>query len=150
MKEPFVIGIYGSSNSGKTSLIVELINHFKSKDFKVSSVKISDKKIGFDSEGKDSFKFGEAGSDLVVLSSAKETGFLIKENQTIDEIISKIKKIGEYDIIFIEGANDKKTKKIRIGDIEERDNTIHDYFGDFLRLVNVIIEQMNKGIDSDE
>ena len=150
MKKPFVIGIYGSSNSGKTTLLVELISHFKSKDFKVSSVKISDKKIGFDNSGKDSYKYGEAGSELVVLSSEVETGFLIKEKLTIDDIISKIKQIGDYDIVFIEGANDKKTPKIRLGEIEERENTIHDYFGDFLRLVNIIIEQMNKEIDRNE
>ncbi len=147
MKKPFVIGIYGSSDSGKTSLMVELIKHFKSKGFKIASVKISDKKTGFDNSGKDSYKFGEAGSELVILSSSIETGFLVKEKQNIDEIIINIKKIGGYDIIFIEGANDKKTPKIRIGDIKKRDNTIHDYFGDFLRLVNIIIEQMNKEID---
>ncbi len=150
MKEPFVIGLYGYSNSGKTSLLVDLIKHFKSKNFKVSSVKITDKKIGFDTPGKDSYKYGNAGSDLVVLSSSIETGFLIKEKNSINEIVSKIKKLDDFDIIFIEGANDKKTPKIRLGDIEERENTIHSYYGDFLRLVNVITEHLNKRIEKNE
>lgn len=147
MKKPFVLGIYGKSNTGKTSLMIDLIKHFKEKDFSIATVKISDKKIGFDTPGKDSFKHGEAGSDLVVLSSPLETGFLIKEKQTIDEIISKISNFDFYDIVFIEGANDKITPKIRIGDIDERENTIYTYYGDFLRLVNIITEKINKEIE---
>lgn len=150
MKKPFVIGVYGYSNSGKTNLIVDLINYFKSKGFKVSSVKISSKKDRFDKPKKDSFRHTKAGSDLVVLSSSLETVFLYNRKQNISEIIEKISSFDDFDILFVEGANDKKTPKIRLGEIDERENTIHNYFGDFLRLINVITEEMNKRIDKDE
>jgi len=150
MKKPFVIGIYGHSNTGKTNLIADLIKHFKSKDLKVSSVKISNKKTRFDTPKKDSYRHCEAGSELVVLSSGIETIFLMNKKQNISEIIKIISSLGDYDIVFVEGANDKITPKIKLGDIEERDNTIHTYFGDFLRLVNIITEQMNKRIDKNE
>ncbi len=150
MEKPFVIGIYGHSNSGKTNLIVDLIKYFRSKDFKVSSVKISSKKDRFDGPKKDSFRHTKAGSDLVVLASSLETVFLYDKKQDISEIIEKISSFDVFDIVFVEGANDKKTPKIRLGEIDERENTIHTYFGDFLRLVNIITEEMNKRIDKDE
>jgi len=150
MKEPFVIGMYGHSNTGKTNLIVDLIKHFKSKDLKVSSVKISNKKTRFDTPKKDSYRYCEAGSGLVVLSSGIETIILMNKKQSISEIIKIISILGDYDIVFVEGANDRKTPKIRLGDVEERDNTIHTYFGDFLRLVNIITEQMNKRMGKNE
>jgi len=150
MKKPFVIGIYGHSDTGKTNLIVELIKHFKSKDLKVSSVKISDKKTRFDTPKKDSYRHAEAGSELVVLSSTIETVYIFNKKQNISEIVEKISGFGKYDIIFVEGANDKLTPKIRLGDIKEIENTFHTYFGDFLRLVNIITEQMNKRIEKNE
>lgn len=150
MKKPFVIGIYGHSNTGKTNLIVNLIKHFKSKDFKVSSVKISNMKKSIDTPKKDTFRHTKAGSELVVLSSEIETVYKLNREQKISEILDNISTFAEYDIIIVEGANDKITPKIRLGDIEKRENTIHTYYGDFLRLVNIITEQINKRIEKDE
>jgi len=150
MKKTFVLGIYGNSNTGKTNLMIDLIKHYKEKGFKVATLKITDKNIAFDKPGKDTFKHGEAGSDLVTFSSSIETVFLIKEKQTINNIISNISNFDYYDIIFVEGANDKKTPKIRIGDITERENTICTYYGDFLRLINIITEKMNERVDKNE
>jgi len=147
MKKPYVLGFYGKSNTGKTTLIIDLIKHFKNKDFNIATVKISDKKISFDNENKDSYNHYKAGSELVVLSSKIETDFLVKHNLSIEYIIKKITNFSEFDLIFIEGANDEKIDKIRIGDIKERKNTIHTYYGDFLRLVNLIIERINMEIE---
>jgi len=137
MNEP-VIGIYGKSNTGKTTLISDIIKQLSTEGYSIASVKISDKKIGIDKKGKDTWKYENAGAQLVVLSSPKETDFLIKKPKDIVEIISQINLIAKYDLIIIEGANDKFTQKIRIGDIKKRDNTIFTYIGDFQKLIDFL------------
>jgi len=137
MNEP-VIGIYGKSNTGKTNLIVNIIKQLSNEGFKVASIKITDKNIGVDTKGKDTWKYEEAGASLVVLSSQKETDFLIKKPEDILKIIKLIQQIDNYDLIIIEGANDKYTSKIRIGDIKKRDNTIFTYSGDLENIINFL------------
>jgi molybdopterin-guanine dinucleotide biosynthesis protein B len=134
MNEP-IIGIYGKSNTGKTTLIIDIIKQLSNEGYSIASVKITDKKIGIDTKGKDTWKYEEAGAKLVVLSSSKETDFLIKKPKDIQEIIAQISKIAKYDLIIIEGVNDRYTPKIRIGDIKIRDNTIFTYIGDFKKLI---------------
>ena len=137
MNEP-VIGIYGKSNTGKTTLISDIIKQLSNEGYSIASVKITDKKIGIDTKGKDTWKYENAGAQLVVLSSPKETDFLIKKPKDIQEIIVQINQIAKYDLIIIEGANDKFTQKIRIGDIKKRDNTIFTYNGDFEALIDFL------------
>jgi len=138
MKNPTVLGFYGESDTGKTSLIVKLIKRLNKDGYKIAAVKITDKKIGIDKKEKDTWKYNEAGSKLTILSSPIETDFITKENIEIDKIFKQINNFGRYDFVFIEGAHDKKTKKIRLGNIKERENTIMSYKGDFNALMKFI------------
>ena len=133
-----VIGIYGISNTGKTTLIIDIIEQLSNDGYNIATVKITDKEIGVDTKGKDTWKHEKAGAKLVVLSSPKETDFMIKKPIEIQEIIAQISKIAKYDLIIIEGANDKYTPKIRIGDIKKRENTIFTYIGDFKELIDLL------------
>ncbi|MCK4996463.1 MAG: molybdopterin-guanine dinucleotide biosynthesis protein B [Thermoplasmatales archaeon] len=138
MTTPSIIGFYGESNTGKTTLIVKIINRLSKDGFNVASVKISNKKISIDSEGKDTWKHAEAGSKLVVFSTENETDFLLKRKISNNEIVDNIKRLGNYDIILVEGANDENIPKIRLGEIKERKNTIFTYDDDFEELINFI------------
>jgi len=138
MKESAVFGIYGASDSGKTSLIIKLVKQLTNEGFRVATVKITNKNIGIDTIGKDTWKHGQAGSKLVVLSSPVETSLLFKEKKDLDTILKYIHGLGSYDVILIEGANDKDTPKIRLGDIPERENTIFTYNGDYNSLYEII------------
>jgi molybdopterin-guanine dinucleotide biosynthesis protein B len=138
MKKPAVIGFYGESKTGKTTLIIEIIKRLTNEGLKVATVKITDKNIGIDTEGKDTWKYSKAGSELVVFSSPIETDFIHAKSNTISKIINNIKKMDEFDIIIVEGAHDKNIPKIRIGDIKERENTIFTYNRDFDGLIEMI------------
>lgn len=142
--KPYVIGFYGASNSGKTTLIVKIIDHLSKERFCIASVKISDKKIGIDSEGKDTWKHSQAGSKLIVFSSENETDFLLKKNISSNKIVDIIGQLGEYDVIIVEGANDENIQKIRIGEIKKRKNTIFTYEGDFEKLINFIKAEISR------
>jgi len=138
MNQTIVFGFYGKSNTGKTSLIEEIINQLTKEGYKIATVKITDKNISLDTNGKDTWRHSQAGSRLVILSSPIETDFLFKNKQNLDEILQHINEFGEYDLVIVEGANDKTTPKIRIGDIPERENTILTYDGNFEELINTI------------
>lgn len=139
-----VIGIYGKSNTGKTTLIVEIIKKLSNEGFNVASIKQSDKTIEIDSKRKDTWKHGKAGAKLVVLSSTNETDFLFKEKKEISKIIDITSKTGNYDLILIEGANDKFIPKIRIGNIKKRENTILNYSGNFEKLIEIIKKEISR------
>jgi len=138
MKKPVVIGFYGESKTGKTTLIVEIVKRLTDEGLKVATVKITNKNIGIDTEEKDTWRYGRAGSELVVFSSPIETDFIHMRSKTISNIIDNIEKMGEFDIIIVEGARDKSISKVRLGDITERENTIITYDGDFNGLIEMI------------
>jgi molybdopterin-guanine dinucleotide biosynthesis protein B len=138
MKKPVVIGFYGESKTGKTTLIVEILKRLKNEGLKVATVKITDKSIGIDTEEKDTWRYAKAGSELVVFSSPIETDFIHKRSTTISEIINNIEKIDEFNVVLVEGSHDKNIPKIRLGNIKERENTIFTYDGDLNRLFEMI------------
>jgi len=140
MKKPIIVGFYGYSNSGKTTLIEKLIKELNLRGKKVSAIKQSGHPVSMDSEGKDTFRFSLAGANPVVLSSSIETSIKTNKQLKIKEITELITKINRPDIIIIESARDSEIIKIRIGGIELRDNTIWTYNGNFEELVGKILD----------
>jgi molybdopterin-guanine dinucleotide biosynthesis protein B len=147
MKRPIVFGFYGKSNTGKTSLMVKVIKRLVDDDLKVATVKITDKNIGVDTEGKDTWKHGQAGASLVVLSSLTETDFLLKQHKQMKDVLQHIGELGTHDIVLVEGAHEPSIPKIRIGDAPEREHTILSYDGDFDGLIQLIMNDVVKKED---
>lgn len=144
MTKPFVIGFYGYSNTGKTTLISDLIKRLTEAKYKVATIKCSDKKISFDKEEKDTYKHAQVGANPVVLSSFLETDFILNKKLSIKDIVNYLTTFEKIDVIFIESANESDIPKVRIGDIQKRENTILDYTGDFEKLYNFIEEKIRK------
>lgn len=140
----FALGFYGDSNSGKTNLIVDLIKKLKKLNIEVATIKISDKKIGIDKEGKDTWKHKMAGSLITVFSSPIETDFILNKNISVLEIIDYITKFQKIEVVIIEGAYDPKIPKIRVGQIEKRKNTLFTYDGDISKIISLILENIKK------
>ncbi len=139
-KIPIVIGLYGYSSSGKTTLIERLIRELKIKGLRVSAVKQSGHPVSLDTEGKDTQRFARAGADPVVLTSTIETNVRFNRPLKIKEIIELIATIDAPDIVIIESARDEEIKKIRIGDIDLRKNTIWTYDGNFDNLIEKVMK----------
>ncbi len=139
MKKPVIVGFYGYSNSGKTTLVERLIREFVSKGKKVSAIKQSGHPVSMDTEGKDTQRFSKAGAQPVILASTIETDFIFNKPLVLQEIIELITTIDQPDIILIESVRDAEILKIRIGDIEIRENTIWTYDGNFDKLIEKII-----------
>ena len=140
---PLILGFYGESNSGKTTLLERLVKELSEKDYRVAVVKKTRQDISMDSAGKDTHRYAQAGANLVVFSTPIETAFLLKSKNDEEKIIANIQLLGNFDFIFIEGANEKQIAKIRLGNITERENTLFTYDGDFNNLLDKI---MNKNL----
>ena len=139
MTKPIIVGFYGYSNSGKTTLIERLIQELVSRGKKVSAIKQSGHPVGLDIEGKDTHRFSKAGADPVILSSTIITSIIFNKPLEINEIIELIATINSPNIIIIESARDTEIMKIRIGDIDIRENTVWTYDGNFDKLIEKIL-----------
>jgi molybdopterin-guanine dinucleotide biosynthesis protein MobB len=109
-----VVSIVGKSGAGKTTLIERLIAEFKKRGYQLATVKHSRQKIDMDKPGKDSWKFAEAGSDAVVISSPDKLAFTrdMEHDPSIEEILRIIG--GDFDFVLIEGFRKSKAPKIEV------------------------------------
>lgn len=143
-KAPAVIGFYGYSNSGKTTLIERLIRQLKEEGYSVAAVKVSDHNIQMDEPGKDSWRYAQAGAGAVALAAQNETGIMLTRAVDTQTILEAVTLLQAPDVIIVEGAQEAFIRKIRLGEIEERENTIWTYDGDYEKLVELIYLEMKK------
>ncbi|MBU3198131.1 molybdopterin-guanine dinucleotide biosynthesis protein B [Clostridium estertheticum] len=101
------------SNTGKTTLIEKLIKALKLRNYSVGVLKHDAHKFDIDKEGKDSFKFSEAGADNVIVSSHEKLAMIqkVEKEVPIGEILLLFKDI---DIVLIEGYKDNNFPKIEV------------------------------------
>ena len=111
---PPVVSIVGKSQSGKTLLMERLIGEFKKRGYKVATVKHSHGDMEIDHSGKDSWRFSQAGSDAVCVSSPDKLAFIKKLDRelNVEEILSIIG--SEFDLILVEGFKKSRIPKIEV------------------------------------
>jgi len=136
---PKVIGLYGYSNSGKTSLIYRIIKALEKAGFSAAVIKCTDKNISSELAEKDTSGFRAAGAKMTSFSSISETNFVLPAQLHLSQIIEHIRAFVEVDIILVEGARDPEIQKVRLGDITIRENTIYTYEGDFDSMLEKIL-----------
>ncbi len=139
-----VIGFYGYSNSGKTTLIERLIRDLTAEGWRVAAVKVSGHAVKLDEPGKDSWRYAQAGAVSTALAAQDETTFMVNAALDLRAILRVLDEIQRPDIIIVEGAREAFVRKIRLGEIEERENTIWDYDGEYDHLLMKIHAEMNK------
>jgi len=144
MLKPVIIGIYGFSNTGKTKLITELIIYFSKLNYKVASIKQSDKPYNIDRVGKDTYKFAEAGSNAISFLTKDQTLFIFKDEMKLNNCIEYILAYKYYDLILVEGVQDKFIQKIRIGNKSLLKNTIFTYDNNLNKIQSFIANKLNE------
>ncbi len=120
-----MISFIGYSKSGKTASIEKLISHLHDQNYFVFAFKhIHQDNFSIDTPGKNTWKYSQAGADVVVSQSPNESAILF--NQSVDPILMMdlIKKLihtsQKHDqsgsdkqiIVILEGFRDLKGKKI--------------------------------------
>jgi len=105
------VAFTGPSNSGKTTLILNISEFLKERGYKVCIIKHDPQdKAVFDTVGKDSWKFTQSGADVVVVSPNKTT-FLKQSTSSIEEIAMMF---GDFDYLLVEGLKTLPLPRIAI------------------------------------
>ncbi len=111
--KPFVFCVSGYSNSGKTGLIVKLINEFISDGYSVSVLKHDGCDRYTDVSGSDTFLYSQTGAKCSAIFSDSRFSIHMKDKTDAEEMIVRIK--GQEpppDFIIIEGMKDSDYPRI--------------------------------------
>ena len=109
-----VVSFVGNSDSGKTTLLGEVVRELKSRGYRVAVIKHSPHGFDMDQPGKDTWRHAQAGSDIVAVSSPDRLALIehVDTELTLNEIAAFIGK--KVDIVLTEGYKNCNTAKIVI------------------------------------
>ena len=111
---PAVFCVSGIKDSGKTGLIVRLINEFINEGYVVSVIKHDGHDYVMDYEGTDTFRFCDAGAKLSAIFSPEKFSLNCRGKTRIAEMIELVKMAAKPDIIIIEGMKNSPYPKIEV------------------------------------
>jgi molybdopterin-guanine dinucleotide biosynthesis protein MobB len=105
------IAIMGWSGSGKTTFIEGLLPEMRARGIKTAVVKHDGHDFQLDREGKDTYRFAEAGAEIVAISSSSKAAVMYYRPTPIEELISGISGV---DIILVEGWKNGPLPKVEV------------------------------------
>jgi molybdopterin-guanine dinucleotide biosynthesis protein B len=112
---PPVFGVVGWKNSGKTTLMTNLITELARRGFAVSVIKHAHVKFDVDHPDRDSYKMREAGACQVMLSSPRRFAVMRElgdaPEMTFEELLQHV---GPCDLVLVEGYKRDAYPKIEI------------------------------------
>lgn len=98
------VAIIGASDTGKTGLITALIQEFAQRGLKCGVLKKALHEIELDAEGKDSWRFMEAGARTAAVLTDEKL-FLIKKREAKDSLLEvALDKFSDVDLLLVEGG----------------------------------------------
>jgi len=109
-----VVSIVGQGKSGKTTLIEKLIPEFKSRGYRVATVKHTHQELELDTPGKDSWRYAQAGSDAVFISTPRNLALIesLEQDASIKDIVRLMG--ADFDLLIVEGFHDAHVPKIEV------------------------------------
>ncbi|MGA3359998.1 MAG: molybdopterin-guanine dinucleotide biosynthesis protein B [Halobacteriota archaeon] len=104
-----IVAVCGSSKSGKTTTVVEIVKELRLRGYSVATIKnIHADDFVFDTAGKDTWRHWKAGAEVVGLRAPTESILMIKRSMTLDELISHI----HSDYLVLEGFRGTALPKV--------------------------------------
>ncbi|MBQ9733475.1 MAG: molybdopterin-guanine dinucleotide biosynthesis protein B, partial [Clostridia bacterium] len=111
MKDIPIIGFAAWSGTGKTTLIERIVRRLKVRGFRVAVIKHDGHSFEIDREGKDSWRYTQAGADISLISSAAKTALVERRGLSFDELKGLVR---DVDLILVEGWKDGAFPRIGI------------------------------------
>ncbi len=110
-----VIAFAAYSGTGKTTLIEKLIRELKSRGLRLAVIKHDGHKFEIDHEGKDSWRFTQAGADITMIGSAEKTAYIEQGDLSLEQLLGMVY---DVDLILVEGYKNKNLPQIGIARAE--------------------------------
>lgn len=110
-----IAGIVGWHDSGKTTLVVELVAELTARGYRVSTVKHAHHVFDVDTPGKDSWKHRESGATEVMVGSSTRWA-LMHELRGDDEPSTRelVARMSPVDLVLVEGFKHEDHEKIEV------------------------------------
>lgn len=108
-----VVSFVGRSGVGKTTALEHVIRELKQRGLKVGTVKHDAHDFEMDRPGKDSWRHGQAGSDVVVISGPRKMAMIRKLEQELP-LDSILPLMGELDLVLTEGYKRGDRPKVEV------------------------------------
>ncbi len=106
-----IIGFSAFSGTGKTALVEKLVLALKALGTRVAVIKHDVHGFEIDREGKDSWRFTQAGADMVILSSPQKTAVIDQRPHTLWD---NLRLVHDVDLILVEGYKNEPIPQIGI------------------------------------
>lgn len=104
---PVVIAVVGGKKSGKTTAIEILIKKLAERGHKIAAIKhIPEPNFTIDQEGKDTWKYAQAGATEIIGVSAHEIVTIEKTDFKKELLTEILRKCRKNDVVFLEGFKD--------------------------------------------
>lgn len=106
-----VIGFSAYSGTGKTTLLEKILVCLKRQGYRVAVLKHDAHRFEIDREGKDSWRFAQAGADMVILSSSEKTAIIEQRQRSFSQNLAMIH---DVDLVLVEGYKQESIPRIGI------------------------------------
>jgi molybdopterin-guanine dinucleotide biosynthesis protein B len=112
-KKRVISFVAAASNSGKTTLIEKVVRILKDRGLRVAVIKHASAGFDLDKQGKDSWRFQQAGADTVILSGAGRIALMQKvEHEPDPDELARL--AGDVEVVITEGYKNIATNKIEV------------------------------------
>ncbi len=109
-----IISIVGWHNVGKTTFVTQLITELKRRGLRVATIKHTRGDFQLDHEGTDTWRYAQAGSDVVAISGQGQLALLEQGEGELRlaDIVARLP--AHLDLVITEGYKEAATPKIEI------------------------------------
>jgi molybdopterin-guanine dinucleotide biosynthesis protein MobB len=111
MRQIPAISIMGWSGSGKTTLIEKLIPILHRRQIRVGILKHDGHDFEMDHPGKDTWRFSQAGAEVVAISSGRQAAVLENRELELNDLLHRIR---DVDLILVEGYKASDLPRIEV------------------------------------
>ena len=124
------IAVVGTKKSGKTTTIENLTRELTKRGYKVAAIKHINEDFAFDTPGKDTWRYQQAGANTIIATGPNQT---VTIEKTTPSLATMLEKCQGNDITFIEGfkktvAKNQTIPKIAVTKSEtEAENALKTY-----------------------
>jgi molybdopterin-guanine dinucleotide biosynthesis protein MobB len=112
-RRPAVVAFVGGHDSGKTSIIVELVPRLKARGLTVGTIKHTTRDVDDDAAGKDSRRHADAGAEVAALvTPRRSTARRFGDEEAIEELLRR--EFRGCDLVLVEGYKTLALPKIEV------------------------------------